>query len=823
MVRFEFYHTSEQGKHIDDERNFHITNWCNKFNQLWERSDYLFSLLRSSDDFYRRPIKLRLPLLFYLGHLPCFAWVQFRHLDGVNNIIDELYDKLFERGVDPNVQTGIVNHEHSSRFSINDNTEKEYWQSFNVQSINEYKLKVRSQIINVLINNNLNYDSIDTLNILNIALEHEMMHQETLMYLFAQLPIEALQSDLMNETYLDIHRMSLSLTENTWISLPGGQTSLGKPYNEDIATYSFGWDNEFPCEPTYVSDFELQSHPVRIGDYLQFVLDDGYKKKEWWDENIFQWINESNISHPVSWSYDKSYHVNFILQRNVPIESVLDHPVIVSQIEAKAYCRWLTNKTGCIIDLPTEAEWIYAMWDWSKCISTSKEDSNCNIHFQHLHTIPIDSSKNKTLQWQGSAFEWTSSIFQPFKGYRGSLPSYQGYSSDFFDNQHFVLLGGSFATDSKLIRKTFRNWFQSTYQYVFATFRCVKRNGHTDYPLTSTDRETIIHSLSNSDHRTIPSQYFYDAHGSAIYEQITQLDEYYLYNQEIKLLEEHAIDIKKTILQHSNIQTNSSSNIHIIELGCGDGSKVETWLSPWIKSKDHVSIIYHPVDVSQHAIDSLVERLKYMMGETIIEQHVKPICSTFEDMYKYIDSNLNGIRVMMLLGSTIGNFSSFDSNNVKYSPESPVMQIFHLIRSNLKKGDWFLCGFDLCKDTKTMIEAYSDSKGITAAFNYNLLLRLNRELDFNFEINNYQHYAMFNPLFRRMESWLISKKCQTVSDQHGFTMKLQPYEAIQTEISTKYTQEDIQLLMKNNSFQIIECYQTNDHHFPYALCIAQAI
>jgi dimethylhistidine N-methyltransferase len=462
------------------------------------------------------------------------------------------------------------------------------------------------------------------------------------------------------------------------------------------------------------------------------------------------------------------------------------------------------------------------MWDWSKCISTSVDKGDCNVHFRHFHTTSIDSNDNKSLQWKGSAFEWTSSVFRPFRGYHGSLPSYPGYSSDFFDDCHYVVLGGSFVTDLTLIRRSFRNWYQNTYRYVFATFRCVKRNGHTDHPLTSTDREVILHTLNNSYHRSIPSRYFYDAHGSAIYEQITQLDEYYLFNQELKLLQQRAIDMKNTILQHSNLQTRSPQ-VHIIELGCGDGSKVETWLSSWVKSKDQVSVIYHPVDISQHAIDSLVQRLKQNMGETIIEQHVKPICSTFEQMYTQLDPNLMEIQIVMLLGSTIGNFSSFDSNNIKYGDDSPVMKFFRSIRSNLKVGDWFLCGFDLCKDTKTMINAYSDSKGITAAFNYNLLLRLNRELNFNFQISNYQHYATFNPVLRQMESWLISTKQQTIHDQHGFLMKLEPFEAIQTEVSTKYTPEDIQLLIKKNSFKIIECYQTNDYHLPYTLCMAQAI
>ncbi|CAM4766712.1 unnamed protein product [Rotaria magnacalcarata] len=825
MGSFKHNYSIDQCDHNNEENDVHSTNWYNKFNQIWERSDYLFGLLHSSDDFYRQPIKLRLPLLFYLGHLPCFTWAQLQHLDGVNKIIDALFDKLFQRGVDPNVRTGVVNHGHSSRFSINNEAEKEYWRSFSVQSVEEYKIKVRSEIKNVLMNGDLKFHDLNTLNVLNIAVEHEMMHQETLMYLFAQLSIEAFRSDITNEKDLrQLCDVTSPLPENIWIPLPGGQLSLGKSYSEQLPTYSFGWDNEFPSEPTYVSNFELQSHPVRIGDFLQFVLDNGYTTKQWWDDDAFEWITETKISHPTSWSYDNSYRVNFMLQRDIPIETVLDHPVIVSQIEANAYCRWLSNKTGSEINLPSEVEWIYAMWDWSKCIPLALANGTYNANFRHLHTIPINTGVNKDLQWQGSAFEWTSSIFRPFTGYRGNLPTYPGYSSDFFDDSHFVLLGGSFATDLKLIRRTFRNWYQDKYRYVFATFRCAKRNAHTDNPLTTADHEKVVRFLSNSNHRTIPSEYFYDAQGSAIYEQITSLDEYYLYNQELKLLEKRADDIRSTILQHSNIHNrSSSSNIHIIELGCGDGSKVETWLSPWVKSKENISIIYHPVDISEYAIDSLVQRLQRTMGEDIIKEHVKPVCSTFDQMYTHLNSNEMEVQVVMLLGSTIGNFGSYDSNHIKFGESSPAMKLVRSVRSNLKIGDWFICAFDLCKDTKTMVQAYSDPKGITSAFNYNLLVRLNRELNFNFKIANFLHYATFNPLLQQMESWLISTKQQTVSDQNGFSFELQAYEAIQTEVSAKYTPHDIQTLISDNSFKIIECYKTDDHYLPYALCMAQAV
>ncbi|CAF1098527.1 unnamed protein product [Adineta steineri] len=470
---------------IDKKIQSDVTYWINKFNQLWNRSDQLFSLLRSPDDYYKQPIELRLPLLFYLGHLPCFSWAQFRHLNGINDIIDNTYDDLFVRGVDPDVQTGVVEHTHSSRFSTNIKDEENYWRSFTVQSVNEYKKKVREQILRVLVHGNLDLNNLHTLNVLNIATEHEMLHQETLMYLFVQLPIESLRMDIITE--MDLRQTSVvsSLPENRWVTLPGGQTSLGKPYNDQPSTFSFGWDNEFPRESCHVPSFQIQSHPVRNGDFLQFILDDGYSTSDWWDESVFEWIKASDIHHPMTWTRkDNSYRVNFVLQRDIPLDFVLDHPVLLSQVEAKAFCRWLSKKTGETIDLPTESEWIYAMWDWSECIRDSLMSSDCNINFRHLHTIPVKSTTANQLQWQGSAFEWTSSVFRPFSGYRGPLPTYLEYSADFFDNRHFVLLGGSYVTDSTLIRRSFRNWYQDTYQYVFATFRCVKHINHTDNPLT---------------------------------------------------------------------------------------------------------------------------------------------------------------------------------------------------------------------------------------------------------------------------------------------------------------------------------------------------
>lgn len=814
---------SNGGEYV--QKHSAIQNWCKKFHDVWNRTDRLFLLVRSTDDYYKQPIKLRLPLIFYLGHLPCFSWLQIRNLNKVNDSIDKIYDQIFERGVDPEVETGIVKHGHSSQFSTDSKNEENYWRSFSVTSVLDYKTKVRAKLINILTSANLDFNDIQTLNILNIALEHEMLHQETLMYMFVQLPIESLRLNIIHEN--DLHKSASphvsSLPDNTWVILPGGQTSLGKPYGDHIERYSFGWDNEFPCESAYIPTFEMQSHSIRNGDFLQFIMDDGYTTSDWWDTKIFQWITTSDIRHPATWVLNEgSYRVNFILQRNVPIECVLDHPVLVSQVEAKAYCRWLSTKTGESIDLPTEAEWVYAMWDWSDCVHDGALAKDSNIDFRHLHTMPVcsSSSDKKCLQWQGSAFEWTSSVFRPFSGYRGSLPTYPGYSSDFFDNQHFVLLGASFATNSALIRRSFRNWFQDTYRYVFATFRCVKRINPVDHLLTELDRKAIITSLKNSNHRKIPSEYLYDTYGSTIYSLITQLNEYYLYRQEFQLLEQRSNDIKSTIVKHSN---RSSSTIHLIELGCGDGGKIQTLLKPWIQSKNDIPFQYHPVDISQCAIDSLVQLLEKAFGKDIIQHYISPVCSTFDEMYKRLQIDFEGIRVVMLMGSTIGNFSSFGPTNIKNGHDAPVMKLLSSIRQNLQVGDWFVCAFDMCKNIKTLIQAYDDTKGVTAAFNYNLLARLNRELNFNFDINNYRHHVTYNPLKREMESWLLSLKSQIITDNQGFTMELQAYDAIQTELSAKYIYEDIQALMEKNSMRIIECVSTDDEQLPYTICLAQMV
>ena len=156
------------------------------------------------------------------------------------------------------------------------------------------------------------------------------------------------------------------------------------------------------------------------------------------------------------------------LLEDVPFEMAASWPVMVSWAEARAYACWRGAR------LPTEAEWHRAAYGTQPPPSTSR----ANVGFRHASPVPAGTSGAGASPWGvldlvGNGWEWTSSPFAPFPGFE-PMPRYPGYSADFFDGRHFVLLGGSWATDASLLRRSFRNWFQPHYPYVFSKLRCVR-------------------------------------------------------------------------------------------------------------------------------------------------------------------------------------------------------------------------------------------------------------------------------------------------------------------------------------------------------------
>jgi ergothioneine biosynthesis protein EgtB len=256
--------------------------------------------------------------------------------------------------------------------------------------------------------------------------------------------------------------------------VPNGEAMLGR----HAADGGFGWDNEYDAHVVSVPAFAIDRYPVTNARYLEFVRAGGYSDRSLWDEHGWEWRMKHAVEHPIFWmSVDGHYRLRgmFRMRAFAPAE-----PVYVSHAEASAFARW----ARCT--LPTEAEWHRAAYGepgggvraypWG---SNPPDRTRANVDFGRHEPIavsshPLGASAFGIEDLVGNGWEWTSSLFRPFPGFRAQ-PFYPTYSADFFDGRHRVVKGGSQRTALRLLRRSFRNWFQQYYPYVYAKFRCVTR------------------------------------------------------------------------------------------------------------------------------------------------------------------------------------------------------------------------------------------------------------------------------------------------------------------------------------------------------------
>jgi ergothioneine biosynthesis protein EgtB len=403
----------------------------------WERSDRIFALLDRAA-WYERPIALRQPFIFYVGHLPAFAWNQVaRGVLGRDGFRPEL-DALFARGIDP---VGVDRYEPDAAT---------LWPE--PRDVLAYRDQVRDTL-------RASFDAVseregadelaDRGRIWHLVIEHELMHHETLLYM-----VQQLRRDLVRRPEgLAPYDTGPGAAPGTR-RVPAGAVTLGG----DFAEQEFGWDNEFPRHEVQVGPFDVDATPVRNGEFLEFVVSGGYRRAGWWDGDAFAWRERVGHDHPRLWKRDGATWRYLTLFDELPLADVRDWPVYVSWAEAMAFARW----KGA--DLMTEAEFHRA------AAAPWPEGRAANIGFRNWSPVPVGVP-----DLVGNGWEWTASRFAPFAGFTAYARTYPGYSADFFDEHHYVMLGGSWATDQALVRPTFRNWFQPHYPYVFAKFRCVRR------------------------------------------------------------------------------------------------------------------------------------------------------------------------------------------------------------------------------------------------------------------------------------------------------------------------------------------------------------
>lgn len=293
--------------------------------------------------------------------------------------------------------------------------------------------------------------------------------------------------------------------------------------------------------------------------------------------------------------------------------------------------------------------------------------------------------------------------------------------------------------------------------------------------------------------RSLPPKYFYDARGSELFEQITETPEYYPTRTEDRLLADHAHDIISLIRPDE-----------ILELGSGSSRKTRRLFDACATLEHRCS--YAPLDVCEPA---LVQAAADLAADYPWLQ-INPIVGDYHAGLEHLPQ-FNGTRLFVFLGSTIGNFNPAEAH--RFMAE---------VSSILKPGDWLLLGADRVKNSQVLHDAYNDATGVTATFNLNLLQVLNRELKADFNPDYFTHRATYNAARQRIEMRLISKRNQIIHlGNLGHTIELSAGENILTELSHKFTTDDLMQLVAGSGLEVRRHYQPTNGYFSLILAEKQ--
>lgn len=417
------------------------------------RTKALFDVL-APGTLYAQPIALRHPIVFYLGHLPGFSLNTLVKRALGRPGIDERLERLFARGIDPD----DGGHD-AAAFTWPDR-----------ETVDAFVRDADARVVEVLTEADLDqpgHPLLDRAEAVYAILEHEAMHQETLLYMWHRLPHDTKRAPA--DYALQVAPGPLTQGD---VDVPAGVAHLGARRGE----VAFGWDNEFPGPEVEVPAFRIERLDVTNAEFLEFVDAGGYRDARWWSSEDWAWLQAESHAHPAFWERTDGQWYWRGMFESVPLP--LAWPVYVSYAEAHAYATWRGRR------LPTEAEFQRAAYGspdggpraypWGDAPPTA---SHGVFDFQSWEPQPVGTHPDGQSAWGlhdlvGNGWEWTSTIFAGFPGFT-PIPSYPEYSADFFDRSHLVLKGGSPATARELLRPSFRNWFRPRYPYVYATFRTV--------------------------------------------------------------------------------------------------------------------------------------------------------------------------------------------------------------------------------------------------------------------------------------------------------------------------------------------------------------
>lgn len=447
------------------------------FDNGWALTETLFSGLVSDEAFYRPPYhQLRHPLIFYFVH-PAVFYVNKLKLAGlIDSGIDEKFESdIFDVGVDE------MSWDDMSKNS-------KIWPR--LETCIDYRKQVYELVLNLIDSTdalNCDHEQItfdDPLWVLFMGFEHERIHLETSSVLIRELPVRLVQRpNLFPELHDSVTTGELISTpvegkdfpRVEFVRVSRDRVTLGKPNNWP----SYGWDNEYGSREVEVDQFEVTSELISNGAYLQFILDGGYQRKEFWEEEGWRWRSFRNILSPTFW-YQKKNSKRYLLRTIYDtIEMPWSWPVIVNYHEAKAYANWkaIQDKVADPYRLLTEAEHFRLRSEIGPGEITDVNqlsDLDFNLNLKFGSESPVNEKNEKINDLFGNVWQWLEDHFNPLPGFKAH-EHYSDFSTPCFDGKHHMILGGSFISTGDEASPFARFHFRSHF-FQHAGIRLVKSN-----------------------------------------------------------------------------------------------------------------------------------------------------------------------------------------------------------------------------------------------------------------------------------------------------------------------------------------------------------
>ena len=432
-----------------DKKREEIRDYFHKTYDLFED---LFTVLKDDTVFYEQPEPTRHPLIFYFGHTAAFYVNKFMVAKMIDERLMPEFESMFAIGVD----------------EMNwDDMQSEHYQWPQVDAVRTYRADVRNLVDSMISTLPLTLPITQESPwwIILMGIEHERIHIETSSVLHRQLPIEKVKP----AAGFLICPESGPAPQNAMIAIAGGAVRLGKEKNHPL----YGWDNEYGVQEEDIKPFKAAKYLCSNAEYLAFVEDGGYGNETYWDEEGRKFLEISAASHPPFWvkREDGSFAYRALTEI---IDMPLNWPVDVNCLEAKAYCRWLSDKEDKNYRLLSEPEW-YLLYERAGIKDLPDfDDASANINLAHYaSSCPVDRfAFGDIFDIVGNVWQWTESPIYGFRGFE-THSAYDDFSAPTFDGKHNLIKGGSWISSGNEMMKHSRYAFRRHF-YQHAGFRVIE-------------------------------------------------------------------------------------------------------------------------------------------------------------------------------------------------------------------------------------------------------------------------------------------------------------------------------------------------------------